>query len=71
MNYWVDNTPWEEMTPGDIDGFVRPNEIVAIEVYNGSQAPPQYTKPGQGGCAAIVVWTVARVRPKADPRRRP
>jgi hypothetical protein len=70
VNYWVDGTPWEEMTPGDIDGFVRPNEIVAIEVYHGSGAPPQYTKPGQGGCAAIVVWTVARVRPKAETTRR-
>ena len=69
VNYWVDNTPWEEMTPGDVDGFVRPNEIVAIEVYHGSQAPPQYTKAGQGGCAAIVVWTVARVRPRNEQRR--
>ncbi|HEY7394118.1 MAG TPA: carboxypeptidase regulatory-like domain-containing protein, partial [Gemmatimonadaceae bacterium] len=22
VNYWVDNTPWTEMTPGDIDGVV-------------------------------------------------
>lgn len=70
VNYWVDGTPWETMTPGDIDGFVRPSEIVALEVYHGSQAPPQFTKPGQGGCAAIVVWTVARVRDR-DARRRP
>ena len=69
VNYWVDGAPWEQMTPGDIDGFVRPNEIVAIEVYHGSQAPPQFTKPGQGGCAAIVVWTVARVRPRNETRR--
>jgi hypothetical protein len=71
VNYWVDNMQWEVMTPGDIDGFVRPNEIVAIEVYHGSQAPPQYTKPGQSSCAAIVVWTQARVRQREDPRRRP
>lgn len=72
VNYWVDGTPWQTMTPGDIDGFIRPNEIVAIEVYHGSQAPPQFTNPGQGGCASIVVWTVARVRQRDDkPRRRP
>ena len=71
VNYWVDGSPWEVMTPGDIDGFVRPNEIVAVEVYHGSQAPPQYTKPGQSGCAAIVVWTVAKVRPKSTNPRRP
>lgn len=62
VTYWVDNTPWETMTPGDIDNFVRPNEIVAIEVYHGSQTPPQFTRPGQSGCAAIVVWTEARIR---------
>jgi len=70
VNYWVDNTPWETMEAGDIDGFVRPNEIVAIEVYHGSQAPPQFTKAGQGGCAAIVIWTVAKVRPKPETTRR-
>lgn len=70
VNYWVDGTPWETMMPGDIDGFVRPSEIVAIEVYHGSQAPPQFTKAGQSGCAAIVVWTVARIRDR-DARRRP
>ncbi|HEY9227728.1 MAG TPA: carboxypeptidase regulatory-like domain-containing protein [Gemmatimonadaceae bacterium] len=73
VNYWVDGTPWETMTPGDIDGFVRPNEMVAVEVYHGAQAPPQFTKPGQSSCAAIVVWTVARVRNRDDSnaRRRP
>jgi hypothetical protein len=71
VNYWVDGTPWESMTPGDIDGFVRPHEIVALEVYHGSQAPPQFTKPGQGSCAAIVVWTQAKVRTDNNSRRRP
>ncbi|MGH9887055.1 MAG: carboxypeptidase regulatory-like domain-containing protein [bacterium] len=71
VNYWVDNTPWETMTPGDIDGFVRPNEIVAMEVYHGAQAPPQYTKPGQSSCAAIVVWTVGRIKQRDATRRRP
>jgi hypothetical protein len=71
VNYWVDGSPWEQMQPGDIDGFVRPAEIVAIEVYHGNTAPPQYTKPGQSSCAAIVVWTQARVRPNTNARRRP
>lgn len=68
--YWVDGSPWEQMQPGDIDGFVRPSEIVAIEVYHGNTAPPQYTKPGRSSCAAIVVWTQARVRPNNTPARR-
>jgi hypothetical protein len=71
VNYWVDGSPWEQMQPGDIDGFVRPSELVAIEVYSGSSAPPQYTKPGMSGCTSIVVWTQARVRPRSNSTRRP
>jgi hypothetical protein len=63
VNYYVDGTPWQTLQPGDIDSYVRPAEIVAVEVYHGSQTPPQYTPPGQGGCATIVVWTVAKIRP--------
>jgi hypothetical protein len=63
VEYWVDDTHWTTMTPGDIDQYVRPDEIVAIEVYHGSQTPVRYTTPGQSSCATIVVWTVARVRP--------
>jgi carboxypeptidase family protein len=61
VNYYVDNTPWQQMSPGDIDNFVRPSEIVAVEVYHGSETPPQFSPPGQSGCATIVVWTVARI----------
>jgi hypothetical protein len=61
VNYYVDNTPWQQMTPGDIDDFVRPSEVVAVEVYHGSETPPQFSPPGQSGCATIVVWTVARI----------
>jgi hypothetical protein len=71
VNYWVDGSPWEQMSPGDIDGYVRPQEIVAIEVYHGSTAPPQFTKAGQSSCAAIVVWTQAKVRPRTNNPRRP
>ena len=60
VNYYVDGTPWPTMTPGDIDEFVRPNELVAVEVYHGSQAPPQFTQPGQSSCAVIVAWTQPR-----------
>jgi hypothetical protein len=64
VNFYVDGTQWQTMTPGDVDDFVRPSELVAVEVYHGSQAPPQFTAPGQSGCAVIVAWTVAKVRPK-------
>lgn len=59
--FWVDGVEWQEMTPGDIDTYVRPDEVVAVEVYHGSTTPPQFQKAGQSSCAAVVVWTRAKV----------
>jgi hypothetical protein len=61
VNYYVDGFPWDEMSPGDINNFVRPDETVAVEVYHGTNTPPQFQKPGQSSCAAIVIWTQAKV----------
>jgi len=71
VNYYVDGTLWQTLQPGDIDSYVRPAEMVAIEVYHGSQTPPQFTPAGQGGCATIVVWTIAKVRPNNNSTKRP
>jgi len=71
VNVYVDGTYWEPMTPGDVDSYVRPNEVVAVEVYHGSETPPQFTKPGQSSCATIVVWTLARARPRETNAKRP
>jgi hypothetical protein len=71
VNYYVDGTLWQTLEPGDIDSYVRPSEVVAVEVYHGSQTPPQYTPAGQGGCATIVVWTVAKIRPDNKNAKRP
>ncbi|MFI5229190.1 MAG: carboxypeptidase regulatory-like domain-containing protein [Gemmatimonadales bacterium] len=61
VNFYVDGSPYQEMTPGDIDDYVRPDEVVAVEVYHGTETPPQFTPPGASGCATIVIWTQARV----------
>ena len=71
VNYYVDGTFWQTLQPGDIDSYVRPAEMVAVEVYHGSQTPPQFTPAGQGGCATIVVWTIAKVRPNNNSTKRP
>jgi hypothetical protein len=71
VNYYVDGTLWQTLQPGDIDQYVRPQEMVAVEVYHGSQTPPQFTPAGQGSCATIVVWTVAKVRPNNNSTKRP
>jgi hypothetical protein len=71
VNFYVDGTLWQTLQPGDIDQYVRPDELVAIEVYHGAQTPPQFSPPGQSGCAAIVAWTVAKVRPDNTNKKRP
>ncbi len=40
-----------------IDGFIKPNEVKAIEVYpSGPGTPPQFVAL-TGTCGAIVIWT--------------
>ena len=62
VNFWVDGTPYTEMSPGDISDYVQPSEVVALEIYHGTETPAQYQTSGQTSCATVVVWTVARVR---------
>ena len=54
---YVDNVMWREMTPGDLDDFVQPSEVRAVEVYTSTNAPPQFQMAGSTSCATIVVWT--------------
>jgi hypothetical protein len=61
VNFYVDGTRWTEMSPGDVSTFVNPSELVAVEIYHGSETPAQYTAPGMSSCATVVAWTVARV----------
>ena len=42
VSYFVDGSPYNEMFPGDIDTYLHPQEVAAIEVYSPSQAPAQY-----------------------------
>lgn len=60
VTMYVDGSPWQQLQAGDLDSYVQPNEVAAIEVYNGSSVPPQFTTPGQS-CSAVVVWTKTRV----------
>ena len=60
VTMYVDGSAWQQIEPGDLDSFVQPGEVAAIEVYSGSSVPPQFTTPGQS-CAAVVVWTKTRV----------
>jgi hypothetical protein len=60
VTMYVDGSPWQQLEPGDLDSFVQPGEVAAIEVYTGTSVPPQFSGAGQS-CAAVVVWTKTRV----------
>lgn len=40
----------------DLDMFVRPRDIVGIEIYQSGQVPPQF-QAGLTGCGSLVFWT--------------
>ena len=61
VTVWVDGAAWQQLDAGDLDSFIRPGEVAAIEVYNGTSVPAQFTTAGQN-CAAVVVWTKLRVQ---------
>lgn len=60
VTIWVDGAQWQSLQAGDLDSFVQPQEVAAIEVYSGISQPPQFNTVGQN-CAAVVVWTKTRV----------
>lgn len=61
VTYVVDGTPWQSLEPGDIDDFIKPHELAAIEVYSPSNAPAEFTGARGSGCTVIVGWTHRRL----------
>ncbi len=61
VDYWVDDVPFLEIEPGDVNDFVNGSEVVAVEVYQSGTAPAQYVRNG-GSCTTIVLWTRFRIR---------
>jgi hypothetical protein len=61
VTFYVDGSPWQQMTPGDLDTFVRPDEVAALEVYNGATTPAQFQQAGNSGCTTVVIWTQRRI----------
>jgi hypothetical protein len=64
VNFIVDGNRWQTASPGDIDRFVTPKEVEAIEVYNAATVPPEFASATSGKCATIVIWTQSRIRPR-------
>src|ERR1700730_14988727 len=61
VQYYLDDMPWQSVTPGDINNFVNGPEVVGVEVYAGPGAPAQYT-PGTQACTTGVIWTKFKIR---------
>lgn len=61
---WIDGTQWQQMEPGDVDGFVRPQEVEAVEVYGPSTTPIEY-QGRSGNCTTILTWTARRINRRA------
>ena len=57
----VDGSKWQQLEAGDLDSFMKPDEVAAIEVYqSGASMPVEFQTSGQD-CAAVVVWTKSNV----------
>jgi len=56
VDYYVDDVPFTEVEPGEINHFINGGEVVAVEVYQSGMAPAQYARNG-GSCTTIVLWT--------------
>jgi hypothetical protein len=64
VNVYVDGSLWQQMEAGDLDSFVRPQDVAAIEVYPGVGSMPVEFQTSGGDCAAVVVWTKLNVNRK-------
>lgn len=60
VQYFLDDAPYMEVTPGDIQKFVSGGEVAAVEVYQG-RVPTEYSRAGIS-CITIVVWTRYKIR---------
>lgn len=62
VQYYVDDLPFREMDPGDVNNFVTAGEVVAVEVYQGPSTPGRFIQAGSSNCTTIVLWTRFKVR---------
>ena len=61
VTVWIDGSAWQQLEAGDIDDFVKPHELAAIEVYSATTTPGEFQGGRGGGCTTIVAWTKRRL----------
>ncbi len=60
VSYVIDGAPYRELVRGDINSFLEPDEVGAIEVYDPTQTPGPFMGSGMGPSATTMT---ARGRP--------
>jgi hypothetical protein len=58
---YVDGHLMRNLSADDVDGWVAPDEIAGIEVYDSFTTPPQF-RAAFDNCGAIVIWTSPALR---------
>jgi hypothetical protein len=58
---YVDRTPFEQMSPGDLDNAFPVHQIGAIEGYASATDTPAEFRTAGRSCATIVAWTRHRL----------
>jgi hypothetical protein len=61
VTIFVDNSKFQQMEAGDLDTYVKPEEVAAIEVYQAGASMPVEFQTSGADCSAIVVWTKMNV----------
>lgn len=59
LTTFVDGAAFQSMAPGDIDGFISATQLLALELYEPPNVPPQFVRRDDPACAVLVVWTQA------------
>jgi carboxypeptidase family protein len=57
VQFYLDDMPYTEMTPGDVNQFVNGAEVAAVEVYQPGMAPGRFMGTGNYSCTTVVLWT--------------
>lgn len=52
---FLDSHKMRDLSPEDIDAWIKPSEIAGIEVYFGAQLPREF-EDGMTACGSILIW---------------
>jgi hypothetical protein len=69
VNYYLDGVYQQNIDNSAINHRMLRTEIAAMEVYQPSFTPIEYTPPERSGCMAILVWTKTKVGYKEKQRK--